>query len=163
MLTHYHLLGRTGLRVSPLALGAMTFNNDPSWGADKDTSRAIFQRYVETGGNFIDTANAYGPSEELLGEFLAETGWRDQLVLAIKFTGARRQHDPNALGNGRKNILASLDASLQRLHGYRVIVGGDGREGRRAPNAATGASWEIRLRVARVIRVVEYFVTTRPR
>lgn len=115
LLTHYHLLGRTGLRVSPLALGAMTFNNDPSWGADKDTSRAIFQCYVEAGGNFVDTANAYGPSEELLGEFLAETGWRDQLVLATKFTGARRPRDPNALGNGRKNILASLDASLQRL------------------------------------------------
>lgn len=115
-LSTYHLLGRTGLRVSPLALGAMTFGNDDlSWGADKDTSRAILHRYVAAGGNFVDTANAYGNSEELLGELLAETGLRDQLVLATKFTGARRPGDPNAAGNGRKNILASLDASLRRL------------------------------------------------
>jgi aryl-alcohol dehydrogenase-like predicted oxidoreductase len=115
-LSHYHLLGRTGLRVSPLALGAMTFgNHTKGWGADKDASRSIFHRYVEAGGNFVDTANAYGDSEKLLGEFLAETGWRDQLVLATKFTGARRPGDPNALGNGRKNILASLEASLRRL------------------------------------------------
>lgn len=115
-LSTYHLLGRTGLRVSPLALGAMTFGNDDlSWGADKDTSRAILHRYVAAGGNFVDTANAYGNSEELLGELLAETGWRDQLVLATKFTAARRPGDPNAAGNGRKNILASLDASLRRL------------------------------------------------
>lgn len=105
-LSTYHLLGRTGIRVSPLTLGTMTFGNDSwGWGADKDTSRAIFHRYVEAGGN----------SEEVLGELMAETGWRDQLVVATKFTAARRPGDPNAVGNGRKNILASLDASLRRL------------------------------------------------
>lgn len=108
----YHLLGPTGLRVSPLELGAMTFGNDDlGWGADKDTSRASFHRYVEVGGNFI----AYGKSEELLGGFMEETGWRDQLVLTTKFTASRRPGDPNAQGNGSKNILASLDASLRRL------------------------------------------------
>lgn len=115
-LSTYHLLGRTGLRVSLLTLGTMTFGNDSwGWGTGKDTSRAIIHRYVEAGGNVVDTANAYGNSEEVLGGFLAETGWRDQLALATKLTGARRPGDPNAVGNGRKNILASLDASLRRL------------------------------------------------
>lgn len=115
-LTRYRLLGQTGLRVSPLALGAMTFGND-DWGADEDASRAIFRHYVEAGGNIVDTANGYadGRSEELLGKFMDETGWRDQLVVATKFTAPRRPGDPNAGGNGRKNILASLDESLRRL------------------------------------------------
>ncbi len=111
----YHLLGRTGLRVSPLALGAMTFGQE-GWGADEETSRAIFRRYLEAGGNFVDTANNYGNgrSEELLGTFLRGQA-RDRLVLATKFTGALAPGDPNAAGNGRKNMLASLDASLRRL------------------------------------------------
>jgi aryl-alcohol dehydrogenase-like predicted oxidoreductase len=122
-LSTYRLLGPTGLRVSPLALGAMTFGNH-EWGAGKDASRAIFRRYVEAGGNFIDTANGYadGKSEELLGEFIDETGWRDQLVVATKFTASRRVGDPNAGGNGRKNILASLEASLRRLRTDYVDV-----------------------------------------
>ena len=115
-LARYRLLGATGLRVSPLALGAMTFGNG-EWGADEDTSRAIFRRYVEAGGNVVDTANGYaeGRSEELLGTFMAGAGWRDQLVVATKFTASRRPGDPDAGGNGRKNILASLDESLGRL------------------------------------------------
>jgi len=115
-LARYHLLGHTGLRVSPLALGAMTFGQE-DWGADEETSRAIFRRYLEAGGNFVDTANVYGNgrSEELLGTFLRETGARDQLVLATKCTGATAPGNPNAAGNGRKNMLASLDASLRRL------------------------------------------------
>ena len=115
-LSQYVLLGPTGLRVSPLALGAMTFGNE-GWGADEDTSRRMFHRYVEAGGNFVDTANVYaqGRSEELLGGFLEETGWRDQIVLATKFTSPLRTGDPNAGGNGRKNILSSLDGSLRRL------------------------------------------------
>lgn len=113
---HYRLLGRTGLRVAPLALGAMTFG-DESWGADEDTSRAIVHRYLDAGGNFIDTANGYagGRSEEILGAVLADSGRRDEVVLATKFTGPRRSGDPNAGGNGRKNILASLEESLRRL------------------------------------------------
>ncbi|TCO65084.1 aldo/keto reductase [Actinocrispum wychmicini] len=115
-MTHYHLLGRTGLRVSPLALGTMTFGA-PDWGSDEDTSRAIFQRYLEWGGNFVDSAVNYagGASEELLGKFLAETGSRERIVLATKFTGAVDATDPNGWGNGRKNILRSLDTSLRRL------------------------------------------------
>lgn len=124
-LAHYHLLGRTGLRVSPLALGAMTFAGDGSeaagiwgrWGSDEETSRAVFHRYLDAGGNFVDTAVNYmgGRSEELLGTFVADAGVRDRVVLATKFTMATEPGNPNAAGNGRKNLMASLDASLRRL------------------------------------------------
>jgi aryl-alcohol dehydrogenase-like predicted oxidoreductase len=115
-MTSYRLLGRTGLRVSPLALGTMTFGA-PDWGTDEETSRAIFQRYLDWGGNFVDTAVNYaaGASEELVGKFVAETGTRDNLVIATKFSGATNPNDPNAGGNGRKNIMAALDKSLRRL------------------------------------------------
>lgn len=110
---HYHLLGRTGLRVSPIALGALTFG-EGGWHAGEDTARSVFLRYVEAGGNFIDTAINYagGRSEEMLGTFVNETGLRDRLVIATKFAVATRNGDPNSGGNGRKNILASLDTSL---------------------------------------------------
>lgn len=117
----YHLLGRTGLLVSPLALGAMTFGRQTigshDWGCDEDTSRSIFRRYLEVGGNFIDTANVYtnGMSEELLGKFIRETDSRDRVVLATKFSAPTDPTNPNAAGNGRKNIIASLEASLRRL------------------------------------------------
>lgn len=120
-LTHYRLLGRSGLRVSPLALGAMTFGADGwggrQWGAGEDAARAIFDRYLDAGGNFVDTAVNYGDgaSEEMLGRLIEATGTRDRLVLATKFTGSRRPGDPNASGNGRKNILSSLETSLRRL------------------------------------------------
>jgi aryl-alcohol dehydrogenase-like predicted oxidoreductase len=112
----YHLLGSTGLRVSPLALGAMTFG-EGGWHAGAGTARSIFARYVEAGGNLIDTADAYGAgaSEELLGAFMKETGTRDRLVLATKFSVASTPGDPNSGGNGRKNMLASLEGSLRRL------------------------------------------------
>jgi aryl-alcohol dehydrogenase-like predicted oxidoreductase len=113
---HYRLLGRTGLRVSPIALGALTFG-EGGWHAGEDTARSIFRRYVEAGGNFVDTAINYaaGRSEELLGAFMEETGVRDRLVVATKFGVATRPGDPNSGGNGRKNILSSLDTSLRRL------------------------------------------------
>jgi aryl-alcohol dehydrogenase-like predicted oxidoreductase len=97
-LDHYRLLGRSGLRVSPLCLGAMTFGTDWGWGADRETCREIFDLYVGAGGNFIDTANFYtsGTSEELVGEFIA--GHRERLVLATKYTLSMRQGDPNAGG-----------------------------------------------------------------
>lgn len=124
-LAHYHLLGRTGLRVSPLALGAMTFGIDGSeaagiwgsWGSDEETSRAVFRRYLEAGGNFVDTAVNYGGgrSEELLGKFIQESGVRDRVVLATKYTMTVDPGNPNGAGNGRKNMLASLDASLRQL------------------------------------------------
>ncbi|WP_026932217.1 aldo/keto reductase [Glycomyces tenuis] len=112
----YRLLGSTGLRISPLALGTMTFGQK-EWGTDEDTARAIFRAYFEWGGNFVDTADGYGGgrSEELVGAFVKETGSRDHVVLATKYSGATRPGEPNAAGNGRKNLLRSLDASLRRL------------------------------------------------
>ena len=112
----YRLLGRTGLRVSPIALGALTFGAG-GWHADEDTARSVFLNYLEAGGNFLDTAVNYsgGRSEQLLGTFLTETGTRDRVVIATKFSVATRPGDPNSGGNGRKNILASLDTSLRRL------------------------------------------------
>ena len=114
-LNHYRLLGRSGVRVSPLCLGTMTFGNDWGWGAEKDESHAMFDLYLERGGNFIDTANLYtnGASETMLGEFMQ--GRREQLVLATKFTLNMRKGDPNAGGNHRKNIVQSIEASLRRL------------------------------------------------
>lgn len=112
-LATYRLLGSTGLRVSPLCLGAMTFG----WGADRDTSRAIFRRYLEAGGNFIDTADGYGngTSEEWLGDFVKDANVRDQTVIATKFTFNTQAGNPNAGGNGRKNIRRAIEASLKRL------------------------------------------------
>ncbi|MFI9403563.1 aldo/keto reductase [Nocardia sp. NPDC052316] len=112
----YRLLGRSGLRVSPLSLGTMTFGADWGWGADKDEARKIFDTYVERGGNFVDTASQYtnGTSEQLLGEFTADN--RESLVLATKYTMLRRQGDPNSGGNHRKSMFASVEASLRKLN-----------------------------------------------
>jgi aryl-alcohol dehydrogenase-like predicted oxidoreductase len=114
-LDHYRLLGRSGLRVSPLCLGTMTFGTEWGWGADRETSRAIFDAYAERGGNFIDTANFYtnGTSERLVGEFL--NGERERFVLATKFTLNMHPGDPNAGGNHRKCMVQSVEASLRRL------------------------------------------------
>ncbi|MEB1529097.1 aldo/keto reductase [Xanthomonas sp. WHRI 7945] len=114
-LDHYRLLGRSGLRVSPISLGTMTFGNDWGWGADEAEAGRLFARYVERGGNFIDTANTYtnGSSEALLGKF-AE-GRRDRLVIASKYTLNPFPGDPNGGGNHRKNLLQSVEASLKRL------------------------------------------------
>ncbi|MBX3510514.1 MAG: aldo/keto reductase [Hyphomonadaceae bacterium] len=113
----YTLLGRTGLRVSPLCLGAMTFGNGEGWLAGEHEARKIFDGYLEAGGNFIDTANIYanGESEEMLGRFLASSGRREQVVLASKFSLNTAPGDPNAGGNGRNAIYRALDASLKRL------------------------------------------------
>lgn len=125
-LTRYRTLGRSGLVVSPLALGTMTFGAD-RWGADQDQCRAIFDAYVEAGGNLIDTADIYsaGASEEMVGRFIADTGLRDQLVLATKFgfnagsspltATAGAGGNPHAGGAGGKHIHQALDASLRRL------------------------------------------------
>jgi aryl-alcohol dehydrogenase-like predicted oxidoreductase len=114
-LDNYRLLGRSGLRVSPLALGAMTFGTDWGWGADEHEARHIFDAYVDRGGNFIDTANQYtdGTSERFIGEFAAER--RDRLVIATKYTLATRPGDPNSGGNHRKSMMRSAEASLRRL------------------------------------------------
>src|ERR1044072_5452719 len=112
-LNHYRTLGRTGLKVSPLGLGVMTYG----WGADKEAARMIFDRYREQGGNFFDTADLYadGESERWLGEFVQESGTRDQAVIATKFSFNAQPGNPNAGGNGRKNILRALEVSLKRL------------------------------------------------
>jgi len=114
-LDSYRLLGHSGLRVSPLALGAMTFGTDWGWGTDQDDARRIFETYVDRGGNFIDTANQYtnGTSERFVGEFAA--GRRDQLVIATKYTLSSRPGDPNAGGNHRKSMVNSVEESLRRL------------------------------------------------
>ena len=112
----YHLLGKSGLRVSELCLGAMTFGEEWGWGASKEECRKIFNAYVDAGGNFIDTANKYteGTSEKYIGEFIADD--RDRFVLATKYTSNTRRGDPNAGGNHRKNMIQSLEASLRRLN-----------------------------------------------
>lgn len=111
----YRPLGRSGLLVSPLALGTMTFGT-PRWGMDDDASQAVFRRYVELGGNFVDTADAYagGRSEEMVGRFVAEEGLRDRIVIATKsgFSTGRGSH---AGGNGSRHLHASVEASLKRL------------------------------------------------
>lgn len=114
-LTDYRTLGRSGLVVSPLALGTMTFGTD-RWGTDESTSRKIFDVYREADGNFIDTADIYsgGTSEEMVGKFIADTGARDSVVLATKF-GFNNSSDPNLGGNGAKNIHRALEGSLKRL------------------------------------------------
>lgn len=114
-LNHYRLLGQSGLRVSPLCLGTMTFGEEWGWGGSKEDSRAVFETYAEAGGNFLDTANMYtgGTSEQFLGEFLE--GRREQFVVATKFTFSMRPGDPNAGGNSRKNMIQCCEASLKRL------------------------------------------------
>ena len=114
-LQSYRLLGRSGLRVSPLSLGTMTFGSDWGWGAEEDESRRLFDTYVDRGGNFIDTASMYtnGSSERLLGKFMAEK--REQLVVATKYTMNRRPNDPNAGGNHRKSMARSVEESLKKL------------------------------------------------
>jgi aryl-alcohol dehydrogenase-like predicted oxidoreductase len=111
----YKLLGRSGLRVSELCLGTMTFGEEWGWGSSQAESRAVFDAYVEAGGNFLDTANGYtnGTSEKMLGEFVSRE--RERFVIATKYTFNTRPGDPNAGGNHRKNMRQSLDASLKRL------------------------------------------------
>jgi len=109
----YRTLGCTGLKVSPLGLGMMTYG----WGADKQAGRAMFDLYRERGGNFFDTADMYagGESETWLGEFVHEARVRDEVVIATKFSFNAQPGNPNAGGNGRKNIFRALEGSLRRL------------------------------------------------
>ena len=101
-------LGRSGLPVSPLALGTMTFGNK-NWGSTDEVSRQVFDAYIDAGGNFLDTADVYsgGRSEELVGSFVAERKLRDRVVVATKFSFSG--------GNGRKNLHRALEGSLRRL------------------------------------------------
>jgi len=119
-LTDYRLLGRSGLRVSPLALGTMTFGSDWGWGADEGEARRIFDAYVERGGNFIDTSVNYtnGASERILGRLIKDK--RERTILATKFTMARDAGDINSGGNHRLNLLRSVEASLRQLDTDRI-------------------------------------------
>jgi aryl-alcohol dehydrogenase-like predicted oxidoreductase len=119
----YKLLGKSGLRVSELCLGGMTFGED--WGsmlpgASKDEAKKIFDLFVSKGGNFIDTANVYqnGTSEKYVGEFISSE--RERFVVATKYTLTTNLDDPNASGNHRKNLVQSVDASLKRLNTHYI-------------------------------------------
>lgn len=114
-LNNYRLLGNSGLRVSPMCLGTMTFGTDWGWGADFETSQQIFNTYAGRGGNFIDSANIYtdGSSEEFLGRLLE--GKRDRFVLATKYSLNTDPKNPNAGGNHRRSMITAVEDSLKRL------------------------------------------------
>jgi aryl-alcohol dehydrogenase-like predicted oxidoreductase len=114
-LDDYRLLGRSGLRVSPLSLGTMTFGVGGAWGSTDAEAKQMVDLYAEKGGNFLDTANFYGNggSERVLSKLIA--GRRDSLVIATKYTLTMRPGDPNASGNHRKNMVRSVEDSLRRL------------------------------------------------
>jgi aryl-alcohol dehydrogenase-like predicted oxidoreductase len=116
----YYLLGRSGLRVSRLALGTMNFGVDgfhAAYGKTEKEAEPILHRYLDAGGNFIDTADFYtaGESERILGRLIHQAGVRDRLVLTTKFTNTIDPADPNASGNGRKHMMRAVEASLRRL------------------------------------------------
>ncbi|MCY1143279.1 aldo/keto reductase [Actinoplanes sp. Pm04-4] len=119
-MNHYYLLGRSGLRVSRLALGTMNFGTGgwhAAYGKTPEEAEPIFRRYVESGGNLIDTADFYtaGESERILGRLIAKAGNRERLVLTSKYTNSVDPSDPNASGNGRKHMIRAVEASLARL------------------------------------------------
>ena len=122
-LRSYVTLGNSGLRVSPLCLGTMTFGTQWGWGSDEAGSRAVLDRYLSAGGNFIDTANIYtkGCSEKIIGDYfagkrgVASNHPRDRVVIATKFMGNMYLGDPNGGGAGRKSIIAACEQSLRRL------------------------------------------------
>lgn len=120
MLSDYRTLGRSGLAVSPLGLGTMTFGT-ARWGMAEDAAGAVFDAYVEAGGNFIDTADVYasGRSEEMVGRFIAERRLRDTIVLATK-AGFSSGAGPHAGGAGAKHLRTALEGSLRRLATDRV-------------------------------------------
>ncbi|MGO9743054.1 MAG: aldo/keto reductase, partial [Roseiarcus sp.] len=117
-LDHYVTLGRSGLRVSPFCLGAMTFGDDLGWGSSVEESQAVLDRYIDLGGNFIDTANGYtkGHSEVIIGDHLAhDREKRDRVVIATKFSFNLYLRDPNGGGSNRKSVIAACEQSLRRL------------------------------------------------
>ncbi|WP_210529942.1 aldo/keto reductase [Rubellimicrobium arenae] len=120
-MTDYRTFGRSGLIVSPLALGTMTFGAG-RWGSDEPEARAIFDTYVEAGGNLLDTADVYsgGESEAMLGRFLADSGMRDRLVVSTKSGFPRSQGHPMHGGNGAFNIRRGIEGSLRRLGTDRI-------------------------------------------
>jgi aryl-alcohol dehydrogenase-like predicted oxidoreductase len=122
----YQTFGRTGLRVSELVLGAMTFGEQGGVGAPIEECRRMLDMYADAGGNMVDTAINYrgGASEEILGELLGEgnAGRRDRFVLSTKYTVTRDATDPNGGGSHRRNLRLSLETSLRRLRTDHVDV-----------------------------------------
>jgi len=112
----YKLLGKSGLRVSEICLGTITFGSEMNWGASSQESQKIYENFREAGGNFIDTANVYthGASEKLIGEFI--TSERERVVISTKYSGSSGSMNPNGGGNHRKNMIQSVEASLKRLN-----------------------------------------------
>ena len=113
---NYKLLGKSGLRVSEISLGTMTFGEEWGWGSNKEESRKIYDAYAEAGGNFLDTADGYtdGTSEKMVGEFVESD--RERFVIATKYTfNAFKLNDPNGGGNHRKHMVEAVNASLKRL------------------------------------------------
>ncbi|WP_345630681.1 aldo/keto reductase [Rugosimonospora acidiphila] len=124
-LDSYVSLGRSGLRVSPLTLGTMTFGEDHGWGASVEESEAMIAEYLDRGGNVIDTANIYtnGHSEKIIGDwFAARPGLRDRVIIGTKFFANLFPGDPNGGGAGRKSLVAALENSLRRLRTDYVDV-----------------------------------------
>ena len=117
-LDHFVTLGRSGLRVSPMCLGTLTFGEEGGYGTDPRGSVELLSHYVEQGGNFVDTANyySYGHAEKIIGHALAaRPGLRDRLVIATKFGTNTAAGDPNSGGASRKAIIAACEQSLRRL------------------------------------------------
>ena len=116
-LDQYYTLGKTGLRVSRLSLGTMTFGSEWGWGAEKSGAKELFDAYIDAGGNLLDTADLYtnGTSEQWLGEFIKDRSLRDKTVIASKFSYNAEPGNPNAGGNSRKNLLRAVEGSLKRL------------------------------------------------
>ena len=137
----YTLLGRSGLRVSEVALGTMTFGEVWGWGASEDESQRMFETFVEAGGNFVDTACNYtdGQSESIVGALVEPA--RDRFVVATKYTLTARRDDPNAGGNHRKNLVQTLGLGLARCgsvghHGSGEIFVAFASPGRRPRRGA---------------------------
>ncbi|HEX3357388.1 MAG TPA: aldo/keto reductase [Tepidisphaeraceae bacterium] len=116
---NYRILGRTGVKVTPLCLGTMNFGGR----SDEKESRQILDAYIELGGNFIDTANVYndGRSEQVIGQWMKERALRDKIVLSTKVHGRRSPH-VNDAGNHRWHIMREVEQSLKRLQTERIDV-----------------------------------------
>ncbi len=148
----YKRLGNTGLMVSELCFGAMSFGDNWGYGSNEEESKACFDAFVEAGGNFFDTACNYteGNSEKLLGKFIA--GQRERFVIASKCTlcspmGPQYPGDPNATGNGRKHLREELEHTLERLGtDYLDIL--------------YVHAWDYRVPVEELMRTLNDFVTS---
>lgn len=141
------IFGPSGLRVSEMCLGAMTFGDSYDWGAGIEGSRELYKAFLDAGGNFIDTANRYqeGQSEELLGDFM--TGMRDEIVLATKYSLTRVPKDPNSAGNHRKSLTVAVEESLRRLKTDYIDI-------------LWMHAWDQITRSDEVMRALEYLVAS---